>query len=608
MRAFRNFSIGFKVFVLLGFMIVFLAGVIVAFYAETQSITELGVGETQRLMLEGQKEKLQVATHSIALSLGEMIKGADDARIVEIIRQAVDPIRFEEDKSGYYFVYKGTVNVALPPKKEIQGKDLAGAKDKNGVYFVRELAARAGEGGGFVEYVFPKPNQGDQPKLGYAEAIPGTGYWIGTGIYIDNVDKAKGEIRGAIEAVVRSMTGTILAVVAGIFLLVVLPVSWLLIKSVVVPIRAATAAATQVAEGNLDVTLQDEGKSEVGVLNRALENMVATLRRNLAEITEQTHLAEEKARVCELATGEAEQARSKAESAKAEGMLHAAQALEQVAARISSAAERISTQAADIRTGSETQRDRIQTTATAMEEMTATVLEVARNAGQAAGDGKDTRDKAVNGAKVVERAISAIGATEAKAKDLKATMAQLDDQARAIGTVITVIEDIADQTNLLALNAAIEAARAGDAGRGFAVVADEVRKLAEKTMGATKEVTSSIQAIQSVAAENVRAMDAAVDDLARASEMSHESGAVLSQIVSGAEQSAVQISSIATAAEEQSAATEEINRSVDEINEIAQDAARSVQQTAEALHDLAEQTSALMDLIARLKKEGQSKG
>ena len=117
-----------------------------------------------------------------------------------------------------------------------------------------------------------------------------------------------------------------------------------------------------------------------------------------------------------------------------------------------------------------------------MEQMNATVLEVARNATQSAATSGQAQSKANEGASVVTQVIHGIGEVESTAISLKDQMTVLGKQSESIGQILNVISDIADQTNLLALNAAIEAARAGDAGRGFAVVADEVRKLAEKTM------------------------------------------------------------------------------------------------------------------------------
>ena len=149
-----------------------------------------GINKTGEVMLADQKAKIQVASHSIALAIGHALEGVADKNVrVDIIRKMIDDIRFEDDKSGYYFVYEGTVCVALPPKKELQGKDLADMKDKNNVYLARELRDRAKEGGGFVQYIWPKPGAGDVPKLGYAEMIPGTDMWLGTGVSLDNINK-----------------------------------------------------------------------------------------------------------------------------------------------------------------------------------------------------------------------------------------------------------------------------------------------------------------------------------------------------------------------------------------------------------------------------------
>jgi len=601
----RQFSIGKRIFLVLLVMVLFIVGIVSAFLGNAGTIRDLSVGEISDQMVEGQKQKLQVATMTIAETLGVLLRSVPDSEgRVALIRAVVDPIRFEDDKSGYYFVYQGTVNVALPPAHDKQGTDLGGLKDPNGVYLVRELAALSAKGGGFVQYIWPKPGAGDQPKLSYATMIPGTDYWIGTGVYIDNVDAAKAEIARNISSVVASSTAWIVGVLAAVFLLLVLPLAVLIVRSITRPIAQATRAAGDIAGGNYAVELEAQGRDEAARLEQALNSMAATLRHNIEEITAKTAEAEEKAAAAQVAQGEAEQAKAQAERARAEGLLHAAQRLEQMVLRISTATEQISAQADEIRSGTDVQRDRLQATATAMEEMNATVLEVARNAGTAAERGVDVQTKARDGADVVDRSVQAMQTTRQQAHTLQESMNALGHQAEAIGQIMTVITDIADQTNLLALNAAIEAARAGDAGRGFAVVADEVRKLAEKTMTATKEVGGSIKAIQDVAAQNISGMQDAVRDLEEASNLANRSGEVLGEIVQGTEESAEQIRSIATAAEEQSAASEEINQAIEEINSIAGDTARGVAETTQALGDLAEQATALSALVAELKREG----
>lgn len=391
--------------------------------------------------------------------------------------------------------------------------------------------------------------------------------------------------------------------IGGGCLLLALIILWLLAGRLARPIQQTAHAVNAIADGKLDTRLAAEGGDEVAEMQGAVNVMAEKMQQNIADIESQMAVARDKTVEAEKAMREAEEARVQAEHAKAEGMMQAAEKLERVVERISTAMEEISAQSEEVRRGTDVQKDRIQATATAMEEMNATVLEVAQNAGDAASQGDEARATARKGEEVVGKSIEAMAATQHQTEMLRVAMNDLETKARSIGNIINVIEDIADQTNLLALNAAIEAARAGDAGRGFAVVADEVRKLAEKTMMATKEVGSSILAIQKVTEQNVVSMEKAGGELTRAVEFANTSGDVLREIVSGVEASAGQIQGIATAAGQQSAASDEINRSIDEINSITADTAQSIEETVLALREMAEQSSGLAGLIQELKTD-----
>ena len=229
----------------------------------------------------------------------------------------------------------------------------------------------------------------------------------------------------------------------------------------------------------------------------------AIVAHKIAEATAKEQQALESTCEAQKATAEAEESRHQAESAKAEGMLHAAKRLEKVVAVVTSASDELSGQIGQSSQGAEMQALRVAETATAIEQMTATVIEVARNAARAAETSDNAKAKAQQGAEVVGRVIKEMEDVQGQTLTMKSDMHALGGQAEGIGRVLNVITDIADQTNLLALNAAIEAARAGEAGRGFAVVADEVRKLAEKTMTATREVGEAIKGIQDGTKKNV---------------------------------------------------------------------------------------------------------
>lgn len=272
-----------------------------------------------------------------------------------------------------------------------------------------------------------------------------------------------------------------------------------------------------------------------------------------------------------------------------------------IANRVAAASEQLSTQVEQISHGAGVQRDRVESTATAMAQMNATVLEVARNAGQASEQSEKAKDKAHDGANLVNQVVHSINSINTVAVTLQNNMQELGDQAESIGGVMNVISDIADQTNLLALNAAIEAARAGEAGRGFAVVADEVRKLAEKTMSATHEVGSSIKAIQHSTRVNIDEVGNAVRSINEANELANSSGEALSEIVELSSVNSSVVASIATAAEEQSATSEEIHRAIDEINGIVGETTEGMIQSSAAVQDLSQMAHDLNRTMEALK-------
>ncbi|GAB6036549.1 methyl-accepting chemotaxis protein [Fundidesulfovibrio butyratiphilus] len=289
-----------------------------------------------------------------------------------------------------------------------------------------------------------------------------------------------------------------------------------------------------------------------------------------------------------------------------ERMTEAARTTQEISMAMSQATQQISAQVEQCSHGAAEQSQRVGETATAMEEMNATVLEVARNASKAAETADEAKKKAQEGAGIVSNAVRGIGEAQSQALALREDMTTLGGQAQSIGQIMTVISDIADQTNLLALNAAIEAARAGEAGRGFAVVADEVRKLAEKTMAATKEVGDAIESIQTGTQKNIQNVEKAVSKIEESTDLANSSGEALHQIVALVDLTTDQVRAIATASEEQSAASEEINRSLEEVNRISGETSQAMHNAAESVHELADQAKVLDEMIESMKSGGQT--
>ena len=279
--------------------------------------------------------------------------------------------------------------------------------------------------------------------------------------------------------------------------------------------------------------------------------------------------------------------------------------LKSVAAGLDAAAEMLSAQLDDTKGKTDQVAERMAETATAMEEMNSTVLEVAGNAESAAQSSVSVQERAQDGTGLMLRTIDNIKAVQECSLGLKQDMAGLDQQSRDIGTVLTLIRDVADQTNLLALNAAIEAARAGEAGRGFAVVADEVRKLAEKTMQATGQVTRAVEEIQQSVSGNGKTTEQMVNVMSESSRRAGQSGEALERIRQMAARTAEGMRAIASAADGQCETSREVSETVDRINALSDETARNMSASAEAVAELSRLARELDAIIEGMRDAGE---
>ena len=487
-------------------------------------------------------------------------------------------------KTGYCYVYDSEGRTIMIPKRSLIGDD---NKDHPWTWEIMKQES------GLVTYHWAGAD-----KIAAFALMPSLGWRVV--VTVDEADILSG-IRSA--GVNQAYAALVVALLVGGIL-------FFMARNMAGSLRGLANFVRYVAQGNLTITPEQQSRlaktasrsDEIGSLAHDVDGLVQNLGHMVKEAEDKTREAQSAVAAAEAMRVQAEQASQRADSARREGILAAAEQLENAVEVITSASTELSAQIEESERGSALQARRVTETATAMDEMNSTVLEVAKNAASASGVSASTREKAENGAAIVQQVITRIQQVHTQAQQLKADMTQLDDKAKAINQIMSVISDIADQTNLLALNAAIEAARAGEAGRGFAVVADEVRKLAEKTMASTTDVGSAIRAIQQSATQSMGQVDASVTAIDEATALAGQSGVALKEIVTLVDSTADQVRAIATASEQQSASSEEINESISQVNAIAGETARAMQEAAQAVNDLARQSQVLNNLIEDMKR------
>ncbi len=349
-------------------------------------------------------------------------------------------------------------------------------------------------------------------------------------------------------------------IVCGLMFVVGLILVYFISKGISNPIKHTVDAMNDIAggEGDLTMRLDESGRDEIAMLARAFNKFSEKVRKTVSQVAGST-------------------------------------------SRLTSAAEELDMITRETTAGVLQQQSETEQVATAMNEMTATVQEVARHASEAVNLAQSANQESVNGKNIVAETTSVINKLASEIERSATVINELESDSENIGSVLDVIKGIAEQTNLLALNAAIEAARAGDQGRGFAVVADEVRTLASRTQQSTEEIQNMIERLQRNSRQAVEVMQASRDCAGISVDKANEASTSLMTITQAVTNISDMNVQIATAAEEQSSVAEEINRNISNINDVVQQTANGTGKISEASSELSQLSHDLQQLVSQFK-------
>ncbi|MCO2506016.1 methyl-accepting chemotaxis protein [Pseudomonas aeruginosa] len=368
------------------------------------------------------------------------------------------------------------------------------------------------------------------------------------------LDREAARASTAEAADVYSRASTAILAVLLVALAASVTIAWLLTRSIVVPIRQAVSCADRIAARDLTGEIASDGDDEPAQLMKAMRSMQASLHDTIEQIGDS-------------------------------------------AALLAAAAEQLNAVTEEGNRSLARQNDEIEMAATAVNEMSAAVEEVARNASSTAEASSLSERAAGNGRARVGQTVRSIRQMNAEIGQTARLVEGLASQAQDIGKVLDVIRAIAEQTNLLALNAAIEAARAGEQGRGFA--GGEVRALAHRTQQSTHEIEGMIASVREGTDTAVSAMR---ENDQRARQMLDEAEAAdhaLGEIAEHATRINERTLVIASAAEEQAHVAREVDRNLVNIRDVAVQTTQGAEQTRGASHELSRLANDLKGMIGR---------
>ncbi|MDD2737245.1 MAG: methyl-accepting chemotaxis protein [Desulfuromonadaceae bacterium] len=483
--------------------------------------------------------------------------------------------------------------------------------NKNLFVAFNEVAERAGHG--FVTYEWPKPTAAGgvtselYTKLSYIKLFKPWGWVIGSGLYIDTF-KAK------VQNLHLVLLGAAAALSTSLMLL-----AWTIARNIKRSVDEEQDFAASVASGDLTKCLVINHHDELGDLGTSLNAMVADLRNMVlnifansrelsqatADIGHASHTMVVSAKrqqedvqditdsaieisclTCSVNAGVDSLSTSVGESAST--VMELSASIEEVVRNM----ELLTTSVDDIGTsihhlsGSIRQIDNgvhaldqtSATTASSVQEFDTSIRSIESYANESFIISNQVINDAESGKQAVEATIAGIRQIMNASQITAGSIGSLSNKAKNIGSIVTVIDEIAQQTNLLALNASIIAAQAGEHGRSFAVVASEIKRLAERTTRSTREIGEVIKGVQAEIAEAVKSISVATESINNGERLSHQAGSVLEKIVSGVNSTSQQMSKIASTTKEQSRGSEMIRKAMEQIADMTAAIAQNTEQ------------------------------
>jgi len=432
----------------------------------------------------------------------------------------------------YFWINDMQPNMVMHPNnKALEGKSLADYADPNGkLLFVEMVKVVQRSGEGFVDYMWNKNgSQAQFPKISFVKGFKPWGWVVGSGIYIDDVDR-------------DFYSSAVKFIIASVILVLVLgALAYTIARSITRPLRAAVLVADGLAVGDTTIEIPEASKDETGQLLASMQAMVESQ-------LQVVHLADQMAQgnlTIQVTPRSDKDDFMRSLASMVERIEEIIQEAQAAASNVISGSQALSASSEETSQGATEQAASAEEASASVEEMTANIRQNADNA-------NTTEKIAVQAASEAERSGKAVFETV--------------QAMQMIAEKINIIEEIARQTNLLALNAAIEAARAGEQGKGFAVVAAEVRKLAERSQLAAGEINDLSVSSVTVAEEAGTMLAALVPNIQRTAELVQEISAASREQDAGADQIAKAIQQLDSVIQQNASASEEMASTAEELN------------------------------------------